>query len=95
VSSRSCGLDMSLIAYALQLPDLMTLAQEVTIIDPDRLHAAKTHVQESLARSLYQEFFDTYNDNRGTGTILIYTCCIRSLVMGMSALCRRVRVFAD
>lgn len=55
------GVDPSLIAYALELPDLATLINEVSVTDIDRLHAAHTHVQRSLATTLATEFRTVYD----------------------------------
>jgi aminopeptidase N len=63
--TSTSGLDLSLIAYAIQLPDMLTLSQEMEIIDPDRLHLARKHVQGSLAIELFSELQSAYLDTQG------------------------------
>jgi aminopeptidase N len=50
----------SLVAYALQLPDEMTLSQEMAVIDPDALSAARKRVKAGLAQMLAEEFNAIY-----------------------------------
>ncbi len=52
--------DMSLVAYALQLPDEITLSQEMDVIDVDKLHAARDHVKHQLIKHLHSEFLALY-----------------------------------
>jgi aminopeptidase N len=57
---KSGGEDPSLVAYSLQLPDEMTLAQDMAVVDVDALHAARKHVKASLANALKGEFEAVY-----------------------------------
>jgi aminopeptidase N len=52
--------DHSLVAYALIMPDGMTLAQDMEVIDPDALHAAVRHAKRSLALALQPELEALY-----------------------------------
>jgi aminopeptidase N len=54
------NVDSSLAAYALQLPDLATLINEMSVVDIDQLHAARTHVQHTLATALATELKAVY-----------------------------------
>jgi aminopeptidase N len=53
-------LDGSLKAMAMVLPAEAQLAQEVTPVDPDALHAAREHVRRELARALRAELLAAY-----------------------------------
>jgi aminopeptidase N len=53
-------LDGSLKALALTLPAELQLAQEVAVVDPDALHAAREHVRRELAKGLAAELRATY-----------------------------------
>ncbi len=53
-------LDGSLRALALSLPAEQQLAQEVSEVDPDALHAAREHVRRELARALRGELLATF-----------------------------------
>lgn len=53
--------DMSLTAYAIQLPDEMTLSQDMSVIDPTALHTAREHVKGALGTALYDEFRTLYD----------------------------------
>ncbi|MBX3465980.1 MAG: aminopeptidase N [Planctomycetes bacterium] len=53
-------LDGSLKALALTLPAELQLAQEVTPVDPDALHAAREHARLALARALRAELQAAY-----------------------------------
>ena len=57
---RDPALDGSLKAMALTLPSELQLAQEVTPVDPDALHAARDHVRRELARALADDLRATY-----------------------------------
>ena len=59
-SCTSSSSDPSLTAYALQLPDLVTLSQDVDVIDVDRLHGAKNRVKSALYTALKEEFDAAY-----------------------------------
>ncbi|MEZ0229707.1 MAG: aminopeptidase N, partial [Planctomycetota bacterium] len=52
-------LDGSLKALAMTLPAEIQLAQEVSDVDPDALHAAREHVRKELARELEKELLAT------------------------------------
>jgi aminopeptidase N len=53
-------LDGSLKSHALALPAENQLAQEVTPVDPDALHAAREHVRKHLARELAKDLRATF-----------------------------------
>lgn len=59
-NAAGAEVDASLLAYALQLPDESTLSQEMAIIAPDLLHAARKHVKRSLVAALEAEFKAVY-----------------------------------
>jgi len=54
------GLEPSLQAYSLTLPDFSTLAQEMDVIDPDGLIAALKFTRKSLAASLKPDLLSVY-----------------------------------
>jgi len=60
-SAKAPGADPSLIAYALQLPDLNTLGQEVAVVDVDRLHAARELVRRRVGEVLRTPLLDLYS----------------------------------
>ena len=62
-SRKDESIDRALIAYAMQLPDLMTLSQEVEVIDPDQLNSARKHVQQTIARELYDQIREVYDES--------------------------------
>jgi Holliday junction resolvasome RuvABC ATP-dependent DNA helicase subunit len=53
-------MDQSLVSYALQLPDILTLSQEMEVIDIDNLHAARKLVKRMLVQALKQDFLAVY-----------------------------------
>ena len=55
------GVDPSLMAYALQLPDEATLLNQMEVIDIDALHIAHRHIKYSLASLLQSEFEQVYD----------------------------------
>lgn len=59
-SCTATPVDPSLIAYALQLPDLVTLSQDMDVIDVDRLHGARNRVKSILYTALKKEFDAVY-----------------------------------
>jgi aminopeptidase N len=59
-SCTTSSSDLSLTAYALQLPDLVTLSQDMEVIDVDRLHGAREHVKSALYNALKVEFDAAY-----------------------------------
>jgi aminopeptidase N len=52
--------DLSLLAYALQLPDLMTLVNLMQPLDLDALLAARKKIQKALAEALQDDFLRVY-----------------------------------
>jgi aminopeptidase N len=52
--------DMSLLAYALQLPDLMTLFNQMNPLQLDALVASRKHIKGQLAMALEEEFLRVY-----------------------------------
>jgi len=54
------GVDRSLLAYALSLPDELTLLGEMDVMRPVALHEGREHVKKSLAAALKPEFMDVY-----------------------------------
>jgi len=56
------GSDPSLVAYALQLPDELTLSQDMQVIDVEKLHAARGRVKKALAQALKAEFEAAYEN---------------------------------
>jgi aminopeptidase N len=63
--------DKSLISLSLTLPSETYLSQMQKVIEPDYLHQARLFVRRELARTLRQDFFDTYQHNRDTGEYMI------------------------
>jgi len=59
-AGAATDLDPSLVAYALQLPDEMTLSQEMQVIDPDALNAARKRVKAGLSTALTAELHAAY-----------------------------------
>ena len=57
-------LDGSLKSLALTLPEERLLGQEMDVVDPDAIHAARSFVCRELARALSSEFFAAYEANR-------------------------------
>jgi len=54
------GMDRSLQAYALRLPDEATLAGEMDVVDPDALHEARKWVVRKLAETFKTELNSVY-----------------------------------
>jgi len=54
------GIDKSLQAYALALPDLSTLSQEMEIVRPDELFKARKFVVCGIAKALKDDLLDLY-----------------------------------
>ena len=52
--------DHSMTAYALTLPDANTLAQDMTTIDPDAIHAAQSFVKKNIAKEMQADFTALY-----------------------------------
>lgn len=59
--------DPALLALSLELPPETTLAQEMSIIDPDALHQARQLVKRSVAEKNQDRFAALYHDNRQDG----------------------------
>ena len=72
-SRKDASIDRSLIAYALQLPDLMTLSQEVEVVDPDRLNRARNHVQRTIAQQLYEEIKSIYDETASSSKEYVFS----------------------
>ena len=64
---RQSSGDKALLALALQLPSESYLAQQMTVIDPEKLHIGREHVRLQLAQVFSREFFSLYEENRETG----------------------------
>lgn len=60
VLAQSSKVDPSLIAYALQLPDLTTLLTQQKLFDIDGLYRARKHIKRTLSTLLYAELEDIY-----------------------------------
>lgn len=73
VSCTAPGSDPSLAAYALQLPDEMTLSQDMTVIDVDKLHSARHAVKKALAAALKTELQQTYQDLDAKGSPYVFS----------------------
>jgi len=59
--------DPAFAAEALTLPSETFLAEQMDVVDPDRLHAARNALRQALARSLEDDFTRTYEKNRVPG----------------------------
>ncbi|MDK9707712.1 MAG: aminopeptidase N [Desulforhopalus sp.] len=57
--------DPALLALSLTLPAETTLAQDMTVIDPDSLHTARQLVKTSLANNNREAFLELYQRNEG------------------------------
>lgn len=58
------AVDPALLAMALQLPEEITLAQEMKVIDPDGLHECRKKVKQELASRFQSDFLHIYNANK-------------------------------
>lgn len=56
--------DKSLLAMALALPEESYLAQQMNVIDPDALHAARKFVRQELAVICAEDLRTVWNENR-------------------------------
>ncbi|MCP4048309.1 MAG: DUF3458 domain-containing protein, partial [Gammaproteobacteria bacterium] len=54
--------DPALLAEAMRLPDEDYLADQMKVVDVDRIHAARNFVREGLARNLQELFTELYNE---------------------------------
>lgn len=59
-SAEDMSKDRALLAYALQLPDLMTLMNQVSVIHIEALHKARSLVKKQLATKLRSAFERVY-----------------------------------
>lgn len=59
--------DKSLLAMALTLPEESYLAQQMDVIDPDALHAARKFVRQELAQHCADDLRTVWNTNRLEG----------------------------
>jgi aminopeptidase N len=57
------SLDGSYRALALTLPDENVIAQELEVVEPESIHAARRFVVRALARAHRQRWMETYRDN--------------------------------
>ncbi len=57
---RATDIDRSLQAYALRLPGERTLGEEMDVVLPHELHAAREHAVKTLARALQGDLLDIY-----------------------------------
>lgn len=69
-------------SYALQLPDLSTLSQEMTVVDIDNLHAARKFVKKYIVESLEKEFKAVYDLSEPSSSQYIFSAkvIIRSYI---------------
>eukprot|EP00804_Cyclotella_cryptica_P026015 CCRYP_018176-RB/>CCRYP_018176-RB protein AED:0.06 eAED:0.06 QI:396/1/1/1/1/1/10/367/987 len=56
------SVDYSIQAYALSLPPESTLAEELDVVDPVALHAARGNVKKTIARKFYSEIRAKYDE---------------------------------
>ncbi|MGB8330160.1 MAG: aminopeptidase N [Polyangiales bacterium] len=64
------GLDGSIKALTLALPSEELLTQELSLVDPDAVHVARSFAERALASTLRRELTDTYEKHaRGTDAI--------------------------
>jgi aminopeptidase N len=59
--------DPAFVAEALTLPGETSLAEQMTLVDPDRLHASRNALRVALARELKDVLHETYLKNRTSG----------------------------
>jgi aminopeptidase N len=59
--------DPAFVAEALTLPSETFLAEQMKIVDPDRLHASRNALRVSLAKELKEEFSRSYKANQVSG----------------------------
>jgi len=59
--------DPAFVAEVLTLPGEAFLAEQMAVVDPDRLHAARNTLRRELARSLTKEFQTAYEKNHVAG----------------------------
>jgi aminopeptidase N len=59
--------DPAFAAEALALPSETYLAEQMTVVDPDAIHAVRTHARRELARTLRDELTRTHRSPRTAG----------------------------
>jgi aminopeptidase N len=59
--------DRRLVVQALTLPGHIYLAEQMPVIDPDAIHAARESMRHGLAQALSEPLWRTYRDNRPDG----------------------------
>jgi aminopeptidase N len=90
--------DPAFIAEALSLPSETFLAEQMDIVDPDRLHASRNSLRRSLAEALKDDFLEKVKSAKPTGPYspdavsagrrALRNLCLSYLSeIGMSALC--------
>jgi aminopeptidase N len=90
--------DPAFAAEVLTLPSESFLAEQMDVVDPERLHEARRRLQRELAGTLRDDFLKTYEslkssapyspDARSTGRRSLKNLCLNYLSeLGMSALC--------
>jgi aminopeptidase N len=98
--------DPAFAAEALTLPAETFLAEQVEVVDPDRLHESRNTLRRELAATLRGDLLDIYEslksgkpyspDARSAGRRALRNLCLSYLSeLGMSALCHRQFVEAD
>jgi aminopeptidase N len=92
------GDDPAFIAEALALPPESSLAEQMELVDPDRLHEARNRLRRELASALEAEFLERYRGGKTSGPYspdaasmgrrALRNLCLGYLSeIGMSALC--------
>src|SRR5687767_1379565 len=59
--------DPAFVAEVLTLPSETFLAEQLEVVDPDRLHESRNTLRRALARALKEEFLKTYETSALTG----------------------------
>jgi aminopeptidase N len=59
--------DPAFVAEVLTLPSETFLAEQIEVVDPDRLHESRNTLRRALARALKEEFLQVYEANALTG----------------------------
>jgi aminopeptidase N len=90
--------DPAFAAEVLTLPSETFLAEQMSVVDPDRLHASRNALRRELANALKEEFHSAYEslnfsgpyspDAKSAGRRALKNLCLSYLCeIGMSALC--------
>src|SRR5688572_5550601 len=79
--------DPAFVAEVLTLPSETFLAEQLEVVDPDRLHESRNTLRRALARALKEEFLKTYESSALTGPYSpdarsIGTRSLRNLCLG-------------